>query len=59
MNVILAVFNLIPLPPLDGSVVLERFMPRRLLPGSTRIRPFTMFSPLRSSCWTRERSAAF
>jgi len=46
VNVILAVFNLIPLPPLDGSVVLERFMPRSLLPGYYRIRPFTMFIPL-------------
>jgi len=42
VNVILAAFNLIPLPPLDGSAVLERLLPRRLLPGYYRIRPYTM-----------------
>jgi Zn-dependent protease len=31
VNLVLAVFNLIPIPPLDGSAVIERFLPRRTL----------------------------
>jgi Zn-dependent protease len=46
VNVILAVFNLIPLPPLDGSAVVERLLPRQWLPAYYRIRPFTLFVPL-------------
>ncbi len=29
INLFLAVFNLIPIPPLDGSAIIERFIPRR------------------------------
>ncbi|MDA8070644.1 MAG: site-2 protease family protein [Actinomycetota bacterium] len=46
VNVILAAFNLIPLPPLDGSAVVERLIPSRWLPGYYRIRPFTLILPL-------------
>ena len=28
-NLVLAVFNLLPIPPLDGSAVIERFLPNR------------------------------
>ncbi|MBV9412450.1 MAG: site-2 protease family protein [Acidimicrobiia bacterium] len=41
-NVLLAVFNLIPLPPLDGSAVVERLMPESWWPGYLRIRQYSM-----------------
>ncbi len=41
-NIGLTAFNLIPLPPLDGSVVFERLLPARYWPRYLRIRPYTM-----------------
>jgi Zn-dependent protease len=38
VNVIIAVFNLIPIPPLDGSAVVEWFLPREWLPEYYRLR---------------------
>jgi Zn-dependent protease len=38
VNLVLAVFNLIPIPPLDGSAIIERFLPRRSLAGYYRLR---------------------
>jgi Zn-dependent protease len=38
VNAIIAVFNLIPIPPLDGSAVLERLLPKALVPGYYRLR---------------------
>ena len=38
VNAIIAVFNLIPIPPLDGSAVLERLLPKAALPGYYRLR---------------------
>ena len=32
------VFNLIPIPPLDGSAIIERFVPRQHLPAYYRMR---------------------
>jgi Zn-dependent protease len=46
VNVVLAVFNLIPIPPLDGASVIERFIPTAWLGGYLRIRPYTLFLPL-------------
>ena len=40
VNVFLAFFNLIPIPPLDGSWVLEHLFPRTLGPFYSRIRPY-------------------
>jgi Zn-dependent protease len=42
VNVILAVFNLIPIPPLDGSAVVERVLPRSWWPGYLRLRQFSL-----------------
>jgi len=42
INVIIAVFNLIPIPPLDGSAVLERLMPRAWMPAYYRLRQLSI-----------------
>lgn len=39
-NIWLALFNLLPLPPLDGSMLVERVIPDRLLGGYYRVRPY-------------------
>jgi Zn-dependent protease len=38
LNLFMAAFNLLPVPPLDGSALLERLIPRHLLPGYYRVR---------------------
>lgn len=42
INVLLAAFNLIPLPPLDGSAVIERFLPSAALPAWHGLRRWSM-----------------
>ena len=41
INVVLATFNLIPVPPLDGSAVIERFLPATWWPGWLRLRQYS------------------
>jgi len=43
INCILAIFNLIPIPPLDGSRLVEAYLPDRLLQGYMSIEPFGIF----------------
>lgn len=43
INLLLAFFNLLPIPPLDGSALLERLIPARHLRTWYRIRPYTVF----------------
>jgi Zn-dependent protease len=40
VNVLLAIFNLLPIPPLDGSSVLAGVLPERLAAGLDRLRPY-------------------
>jgi Zn-dependent protease len=42
LNVGLFVFNMIPIPPLDGSVLFERLLPARYWPTYLKYRQYTM-----------------
>ena len=43
VNMFLGLFNLLPIPPLDGSALLERVLPRDWLPGWEQFRPYGLF----------------
>lgn len=43
INLVLAFFNLIPLPPMDGSRVAQRFLSGRALEWYSRIEPYGFF----------------
>jgi Zn-dependent protease len=40
VNLLLGIFNLLPIPPLDGSALLERVLPDEWLPTWYRFRPY-------------------
>ncbi|MEO5598309.1 MAG: site-2 protease family protein [Novosphingobium sp.] len=40
LNVFLALFNLLPIPPFDGSHIVEGLLPDRLADAYSRLRPF-------------------
>lgn len=40
LNIILAVFNMLPIPPLDGSWILPHFLPQPLARGYEQLRPY-------------------
>ena len=52
VNVFLAVFNLIPIPPLDGSAIFELIMPRSWLPHWYRFRPYGLLVLFAVVFWT-------
>ena len=42
VNLLLGLFNLLPIPPLDGSALLERMLPQEWLPTWYKFRPYGM-----------------
>jgi Zn-dependent protease len=52
VNLLLGLFNLLPIPPLDGSAVLERALPARWLPRWYKFRPYGMLVLLGLIFWT-------
>lgn len=43
LNIALGIFNLIPIPPLDGSHVLESLLPPQMADAYAQIRPYGFF----------------
>jgi Zn-dependent protease len=52
VNLFLGVFNLLPIPPLDGSALLERVLPEEWLPAWSRFRPYGMLVLFALVFWT-------
>ncbi len=52
VNLLLGVFNLLPIPPLDGSALLERVLPARWLPNWYKFRPYGLLVLLVLIFWT-------
>ena len=40
VSLFLAIFNFLPIPPLDGAALIERVLPREWLPGWYKFRPY-------------------
>ena len=43
VNVVLAVYNLLPIPPLDGASVVERFLPQKYMYQYLQFRKYSVF----------------
>jgi Zn-dependent protease len=43
LNLFLAIFNMLPVPPLDGGNVLANLLPPRLADGFEQVRPYGVF----------------
>ena len=52
VNLLLGLFNLLPIPPLDGSALLERVLPERWLPAWYKFRPYGMLVLLVLIFWS-------
>jgi Zn-dependent protease len=52
VNLLLGLFNLLPIPPLDGSALLERALPARYLPTWYKLRPYGLLLLLVLIFWS-------
>jgi Zn-dependent protease len=42
INIFLGIFNLLPIPPFDGSHIVEGILPRSIVPAYEKLRPYGM-----------------